>query len=592
MLDPRIYRAGLLPVVLAIVVAAFSLQNRPRPIGTTLAPDAFVGTVAAKELDQLATQFPDRRPGSAGDDGLARRVAETFRGLSPGFQVRTVDFSGETIDGAQDLTTVLATQAGAPGPQLVVVAHRDAARHGAKAELSGTAAMLEIARAVADGRLRRTITFASVSGGSGGAAGAADLASRLAGPVDAVLVLDDMAGARPRRPFVIGWSGGGGSAPLRLQRTVEAALRTETGADPGAAPARAQLARLAFPLTVTEQGELGRAGLPAVAVSASGERGPAAGEPVDAQRLQVFGRAALRALFALDTGPDIAGGPQQSVVTARKVLPGWAFRLLAATLLLPVLLTAVDGWARARRRHVPVARGLRRVLTAAAPFALAGLFTVLIGVVGLLSATPPAVVPADAIPVAPWALVSIGLVALLGFVLVRRALLGRPAASGSNGAGRQTEIAGDGIGLVLALSVVCVLVWVANPFASLLLVPAAHLWLLLAAPQIRLRRVLAVGLVPLGLVPFALVGASEARALGMGAGQWTWALALAVAGGQVGIWTWVVWSLFAGCALSALLLALRGRPPESSPPEQITVRGPLGYAGPGSLGGTESALRR
>jgi hypothetical protein len=142
MLDPRIYRAGLLPVVLAIVVAAFSLQNRPRPIGTTLAPDAFVGTVAAKELDQLATQFPDRRPGSAGDDGLARRVAETFRGLSPGFQVRTVDFSGETIDGAQDLPTVLATQAGAPGPQLVVVAHRDAARHGAKAELSGTAAML------------------------------------------------------------------------------------------------------------------------------------------------------------------------------------------------------------------------------------------------------------------------------------------------------------------------------------------------------------------------------------------------------------------------------------------------------------------
>jgi hypothetical protein len=32
-------------------------------------------------------------------------------------------------------------------------------------------------------------------------------------------------------------------------------------------------------------------------------------------------------------------------------------------------------------------------------------------------------------------------------------------------------------------------------------------------------------------------------------------------------------------------------PPVGKPPE-ITIRGPLSYAGPGSLGGTESALRR
>jgi hypothetical protein len=36
------------------------------------------------------------------------------------------------------------------------------------------------------------------------------------------------------------------------------------------------------------------------------------------------------------------------------------------------------------------------------------------------------------------------------------------------------------------------------------------------------------------------------------------------------------------------------RAPAAGPTERIevTVRGPLGYAGPGSLGGTPSALRR
>jgi hypothetical protein len=47
-----------------------------------------------------------------------------------------------------------------------------------------------------------------------------------------------------------------------------------------------------------------------------------------------------------------------------------------------------------------------------------------------------------------------------------------------------------------------------------------------------------------------------------------------------------------GCLASvvsiAVRLARRGRP-EDIP---VTVRGPVTYAGPGSLGGTESAIRR
>jgi hypothetical protein len=57
--------------------------------------------------------------------------------------------------------------------------------------------------------------------------------------------------------------------------------------------------------------------------------------------------------------------------------------------------------------------------------------------------------------------------------------------------------------------------------------------------------------------------------------------------------SWAIYSLLLACLLAAVLVALRSRPAAAAPEEQvITMRGPLTYAGPGSLGGTESALRR
>ena len=64
MLDPRIYRTGLLAVVLGAFVLAFSLYNQQGPSGTTLAPDAFNGQNAYSTMWQLASQYPSRRPGS------------------------------------------------------------------------------------------------------------------------------------------------------------------------------------------------------------------------------------------------------------------------------------------------------------------------------------------------------------------------------------------------------------------------------------------------------------------------------------------------------------------------------------------------
>ena len=60
----------------------------------------------------------------------------------------------------------------------MILAHRDASARGAEAELSGTAALLELARVFAARETQRTIVLVSTSGGSGGDAGAADFVAQ------------------------------------------------------------------------------------------------------------------------------------------------------------------------------------------------------------------------------------------------------------------------------------------------------------------------------------------------------------------------------------------------------------------------------
>jgi Peptidase family M28 len=589
MLDPRIYRAGLVPIVLAVIVAAFALNDRPRPIGTTLEPDAFSGARAGQDLDGWARRFPDRRAGDTGDAQLAATLARAFRRLGS-YQVSAPSFRAETADGKRQLTTVIARQVGGPGPGLVVVAHRDATAHGARAELSGTAAMLEIARVARGGQLHRTVTFVSTSGGSAGLGGARDLANRLSGPTDAVLVLGDLAGTATRRPFVVGWSTGDGVGSLRLRRTIESAVRKEAGTNAGGARATSQWARLAFPVTVGEQGPLVADGMPAALLSVGGERAPPANDPVVIARLQAFGRATLRTLNALDNAPDLASGSGHSLVTVRKVLPLWAVRLLVAAFLLAPLLVTVDGFARVRRRHESVSPWVSWIAATAAPLFVALAFGWLLGLVGLLPATPPEPVAAGVIPVGTTgvvALVAMALVALLAWLVLRPAILRRARVAGrphGDGAGAALLVVWCGLAAVL---------WLLNPYAAALLVPGAHLLLAVVAREVRLRRALAVGLVVLAALPFALVDLSIAGQLGLSPGDFAWFCTLLVAGGIIGPVGWAIWSLVLVCLIVALILSLRGRPvaaPTETPP--ITVRGPATYAGPGSLGGTESALRR
>lgn len=598
MLSGRLYRAAFAPFVLALAVAAFSLSGRSTPLRSTLAPDAFDGAVAFSELGSLASSYPDRRPGSAGDAALAAHVASVLRGLGGtaggGFQVHVREFEAQTIDGERTLQTVIAQRPGARSEApIVIVAHRDAAGAGAQAELSGTAALLELARVFASRETQRTIVLVSTSGGSGGDAGAADFAAHASGPYDAAIVLGDVAGTRSRKPFVVPYSDAIGSAPEQLQRTVQAAIEEETGADPGAPSGLGQLAHLMLPLTVGEQGPLNAAGIPAVLVQASGEAGPSANAPVGAARLEAFGRAVLSAVDALDTGPEISSTMERGLSVQRQSLPPWALRLLIGTLLLPPLIVAADGLARARRRRLPVARWSLWTLACAIPFLLTAAFVIALGALGVIGAAPAQAVPPAGLSFDGSAAATV-IAALLVFVL---AWLVWPMLVRRVGLAVRPSSDGAGVAMLLVLLPVAVVVWIANPLAALLLLPALHVWLLIVSPELRPRPPVAIALVALGFVPIALLAAFYTEALGLGVGQAVWMALLLLVGGHIGAPGALLWVFALGCAAATLILSVTAGASMLSgggddDVEEITIRGPLSYAGPGSLGGTQSALRR
>jgi hypothetical protein len=603
MLNARIYRAAFVPLAIALAIAAFSLSARPAPLHSTLAPDAFDGARALAEAQRLAAEFPRLRPGGAGDQTLARRVARTIESLGGtaggGFSVRVRRVRAQTIDGEQTLQTVIAQRPGATGASpIVIVAHRDAATLSSAAQLSGTAALIELARVFAARETRRAIVLVSSSGGSGGDAGASDLAAHvLSGPVDAAIVLGDLASTRVRTPLVVPYSDGYGSAADELQRTVAAAISHESGIHPGAPSAIGQLAHLAFEFAPGEQGVLAAAGLPAVLVQVSGERNPSARARVSVQRLEGLGRGALNAIDALDIAPDVTSTPQTGLVLSRQIVPGWALRLLIGALLIPVAAVLLDGLARARRRRQPCVRWVAWTLTCALPFLACALFAILLGAFGALAATPSIPPAAGAMSfdgAAATAVLScaavLGSAWLLWPALVRRlGLAERPTPE-------TPDVDAVGIAVLLVLLILACGVWVFNPYTALLIVPALHLLLPVASPERRPRPLASLALLALAFVPLGLLVAFYAHQLGYGPGGLVWTATLLLAGGHVGALAAALWSVALGCAVAIALVALTPPAdllgPGSDEHPEITIRGPLSYAGPGSLGGTESALRR
>jgi hypothetical protein len=332
-----------------------------------------------------------------------------------------------------------------------------------------------------------------------------------------------------------------------------------------------------------------------VLLSASGERPPAADAPLHPERMTRFGRAALRVLYALDNFRDYAAPPHDDLILRGKVLPGWSVRLLVGALLLPPLLMGIDALARLRRRHEPLGAWGVWALAGALPFLMACLFAVILATIGLISVAPGAPVPPQALELGAGpvvAFVAILLVFALGWLVARPALLHSAGAARPTRRSPTADQPGGVVAVGLTTVVVAGALWLGNPYAAALVVPAAHLWPWALTPDLRLPRSVSLAIVVLALAPLALVGLLDARAFDMGAVHGAWFWTILVAGGHVPVGSWVLWCLVWGCAVGAGLLALRRRRRSDDDPDEVTVRGPVTYAGPGSLGGTPSGLRR
>jgi hypothetical protein len=570
--EPRVYRAAFIPALLVVVLTMFSLQGRPRPLPQGLAADVlFDGRVAATEAGRIVDAAPDRRAGTKGDLQTATLVRDAFE--ASGFPTALQRFS----HAGDDLVNVIGRRFGTSRRLIVIVADRDARSvPDAPGSASDTAALIELARALQGRPTRKTLVLVSLDGGTLGEVGAEELLSRLPGAdqVDGVLALSDLGSHSRRGSYLQAWSTDERRAGIGLQRTVAESITQELGSNPAGPGTLGQLARLSFPVGIGAQAVFLAGGYDSVRIAGSGELPPGGAGPVsaiDEDKLGPLGRAALRTLTALDRGPRPEHGPRSYLTVVSQVVPGWLLSLLAIAFLFPALVAAVDAFARARRQRIDVLPWLRWVATWVAPFLAALAMAELLALVGATPTPPPAPVPPDLLPLDGAALAVLGGVAATMAIalFVARSLSARPDPRLA-----RPEPPGAAVALALVAAVAAVLLWLANPYAGLLTVPAAHLWLvvLLAGvlPSRRMRGVL----LALGALPALLVAAYHWIALSMDPLHGTWYLLMLVTGHSVGLLTALVGCVMLGALCAATELVYRSPAEAREPPPAGTT--PLG----------------
>jgi hypothetical protein len=491
-INARLYRGTWLLVALPLLVAAFSL-TRPTPLPEPPLPPTFDARSARDLATDLAKNYPDRSPGSPSAAG----AVEWFRSQlgQYGFRVRAERFRA-TIPGRGrvSLQNLIAEAPGCSPQAIVVMAHRDNAGigQGANDNASGTAALVELARAYANPRGGTTsrcgtpahrIVFVSTDGGAFGGLGAEYFAARSGYRRDVVAVVDldavggtgkprlELAGDEPRSPnpsFVA-------SAALRVLE--------QTGERPSRPSALRQLVDLAFPFSFYEQAPFVARGVPALTLTSAGDRPPAAfgdtPDRLDLVRIGQIGRATQELVASLDQGLELARGTSSYVYFGPRLIRGWAIKLVLIAALLPFVAAAIDLFARCGRRRISLGPALRSYRTRLAFWLSLGVLFWLFRLAGAWpdgAARPPSPESAAATSWPVYALAGLGAAALLVWLVARDRLVPRrPLAL-------EEELAGYTAAL-LALGVVALVVVGTNPFALLFVLPSLHAWLWL--PQLR-----------------------------------------------------------------------------------------------------------
>jgi len=489
----RLYRGTWLLVGIPLLAAAFSV-HKPSPLPTPqpALPASFDRFEAIELASELARLYPDRVPGTAGAAG----AVEWFREQLSPYDLRVVSdrFQADVPGiGERTLVNQLVTVPGRSPDEIVVTAHRDddGTGPGANNNASGIAALLQLARSYGSPIGARpvspqhTLVFVATDGGSFGSLGARHFAETNRGHVVAAIDLDALAGRGPPRIVLAGTEprmASPGLVETAAQRVLE-----QAGTRPAHPGALAQLVDLAFPYTLHEQGPLLAHGIPALTLTSGGERPPSAfvdrPDRLHGLRLAQLGRSAQQLLRWLDFGAELAPGTARYVYFGPRVLPGWAIELGLIAALLPFLLTAIDLFARCRRRHIPLAPALRSYRSRVSLWLWIALVFALFSLMGVWPDAPSVPLPLDSGPGTNWptgGLLGLLALAALGWLVARPRLVPRRQATATE------ELAGTTAAL-LALGVVALLVVATNPFALIFLLPSLHAWLWL--PHVRTQPV-------------------------------------------------------------------------------------------------------
>lgn len=494
-LSARIYRGSWFVVVIPLLIVAFSVARQQTlavpSLSSSFDRDAVIAMMDSD--DGLASLYPDRSPGAASSGTLRNWIVGQFEAL--GLNAKIDQFGARVPGlGKVSLSNVSATVRGSSATEIVILAHRDNSGQGlgANDNASGTAAMLELARAyqnqpgefVSPPEPAHTIVFLSTDGGAFGAIGAARFAQLHSSKQDiaAVIVLDSIAGAgKPRVLF-------NGDAARSPSPVLVATAYQLLGEQPGVVVTHTspvhQLLDLAFPFSLYEQAPFVARGIPAVTFTTSGDGYPDpltdTPESISKAHLTQIGLASEQLLTALDQGaPEPRTSSASYIYLGGRFVHGWAIQLLLFASLIPALVAIVDLFARCRRRNIafrPALRSLGRRL--GFWFSLLALFWLfaLIGFWPKGAGRPlsPDSSAATSLPLA--AVVAFAFLTFGAWFVSRDRLLPRKEATA------EQELAGYASALIAIAGASLAVAWL-NRYALLFLLPPLHAWIWM--PQLR-----------------------------------------------------------------------------------------------------------
>jgi hypothetical protein len=487
-----LYRLLAVIALVPVLLAALTVREPALPPPPAQPLAAFNGGAAATRAAAMLTlpaQHHGRGPGGSGDLAAATWIGQQL--AKSGYHVSYQNFAAD-LPGQPNvpMRNVVGYLAGRRSDMIAVFAHHDGLGSGVDDNGAAVGVMLELAAELQPATRQRGLLFVSTDGGTTGGQGAAYFAdhSAYARHISAAIVLDSIA-ARDGTPIriVIRPDTVRGTSPtlFRTARTVIARVTGRSAVVPGLLD---QLSGLAVPYSLGEQGPLLARGVPAVTLTAGPPPDPSASfDNYSPSQLGSFGNTVVNLVTQLDGASSIEPGGRPDIFVGSRTMQGWLAETALVALFAPTLACVLDMTARCRRRRIPLAAG-----AAALAWRMSAWSAFLVAL-WLLPVLPGNL--ASGLDVAPrpnqigigWT--GIVLAALAGLAVWRfasrpRIVPDHPVSGAERTAGLVSALLGLAFASMLLIAV--------NPFALILVLPAAHLWLLLPLAARLGRRVMVV----------------------------------------------------------------------------------------------------